>query len=209
MSDAQHLPVSGDFGEPSTDHLGDAAAHATVDFVEDHRRNGAAVARDHLDRETHARQFTAGCDPGKRHRWLAGIGADQELDVVEAAGAFRTLGECVQCDLECSARHSETVHGIADRGGELLRGDLAKPRQLRGILAVRCFRLLCRLFEFVAALFGMREFVEFGAEPRPQVGEVIRVDPMLACNRLHGIQPLFHRILPARIHVDGIAIAPQ
>ena len=39
------VTVSGrDLGEPPPDHLGNAAAHATVDLVENHRRNGAGSA---------------------------------------------------------------------------------------------------------------------------------------------------------------------
>ena len=59
VSDAQHLAFLAELGKPQADHFGDAAADARVDLVEDHRRDRAAVARNHLDREAHTGELAA------------------------------------------------------------------------------------------------------------------------------------------------------
>ena len=62
------------------------AAHAAVDFVKHHGGNIAAVRRNDLDREAHARQLAARCDLGERLCRLPRIRADPKFDLVDAPG---------------------------------------------------------------------------------------------------------------------------
>jgi hypothetical protein len=91
VGNAQDLPVGAQLAQAMADHFGNATAHAAIDFVEDHCGNGAAIARNHLDSEAHPRQFTARCYPGQRHGFLARVGADQEINLVDSPWLAVTL----------------------------------------------------------------------------------------------------------------------
>ena len=84
VRDGEHLHALGEPREPPADRLGDGAAGARVDLVEDERRRRAAIGERHLQRQQEARQLAARRDLHERAGLGAGIGADVEGDPVEA-----------------------------------------------------------------------------------------------------------------------------
>ena len=91
VRDGEHLHALGKPREPPADRLGDGAAGAGVDLVEDERRRRAAVGERHLQRQQEARQLAARRDLHQRAGLGAGIGAHMEGDAVEAVGRDRAL----------------------------------------------------------------------------------------------------------------------
>ena len=65
------------------------------------------------------------------------------------------------------------------------------------------------LFELASALFGMAEFVMLRAQRLGQRRQCFRFDPVLATDGTDRVETVFDPVPPCRIHVDGLAIAPQ
>ena len=84
VRDADDLAVPRDVGDGAPDDLGDRAADAGVDLVEDVRAGGPLVRQHALEREERARELAAARDLAKRPRLLAPVGRDEELDAVDA-----------------------------------------------------------------------------------------------------------------------------
>ena len=85
VGDREHLHALGKAREAHADRVGDGAADGGVDLVEDQRRRRAAIGERHLQREQEARELAAGGDLHQRAGPRAGIGADEEGDLVDAA----------------------------------------------------------------------------------------------------------------------------
>ena len=98
MRDGEHLHALGEPREPPADRLGDGAAGAGIDLVEDQRRRGAAIGERHLQRQQEARQLAARRDLHQRPGLGAGIGADVEGDPVEAVRRDRALVDLARDD---------------------------------------------------------------------------------------------------------------
>src|SRR5690606_41878603 len=49
-------------------------------------RRSSDLCCDHLNSEADARQLAAGCDLGQGAQWLAGVGADEKLHLLQAEG---------------------------------------------------------------------------------------------------------------------------
>ena len=78
---AQHLARRGQHAQLPTDHLGNGPTHAGIHLVEDQAGQVGRVQRRDLQCEADPRQFAAGGGFRQRTRRLAGVRADQELDV--------------------------------------------------------------------------------------------------------------------------------
>jgi hypothetical protein len=87
VGDGHHLHAAAEAREPHADGVGDRAADAGVDLVEDQRRRRAAIGEHHLERQQEAREFAARGDLHQRARPRAGIGLHPELDPVDAVRA--------------------------------------------------------------------------------------------------------------------------
>ena len=68
VRDADHLAVPRDVGDGPPDHLGDGAADAGVDLVEDVRADGPLLREHALERQQRARQLAAARDLAERPR---------------------------------------------------------------------------------------------------------------------------------------------
>ena len=58
MSYAQNLHPLAQLSEHATDHFGDTAANADVDFVKHQGRSAGGLGGNHLNRQADAREFT-------------------------------------------------------------------------------------------------------------------------------------------------------
>ncbi len=76
-------------------------------------------------------------------------------------------------------------------------------------MPVTVFRVLRLLLQFPSTLFRVRQLVELSAKLPLQVRQVPGFHPVFAGDGLHGVEPLFDQVLPARIHIDRIAVTPQ
>src|SRR2546428_143285 len=119
MGDAEYLARAAELRELAADGLRDGAADAGIDLVED---EGGAVllgGREGLQGEHDPRELAARGDPGERPRLLAGVGREEELDLVPALGPERSpLAE-------------------ADREAGVLKGE---RRELAGEIALELAR---------------------------------------------------------------------
>src|SRR5687767_9874457 len=84
VGDDEQLRAFGQPVQPLADRAGDGAADAAIDFVEDHRRGGAAFGKRDLEREDETRKLAAAGDPGQWRERRARIGRYFELDPVPA-----------------------------------------------------------------------------------------------------------------------------
>ena len=87
VGNTQYLRVAAQLAQQAPDNFGDTAADAHVDFIEDQAGHGEVAGADHLDGQADPRQFTAGGHLAQRFQGLAGIGGEQEFDVLEPVGA--------------------------------------------------------------------------------------------------------------------------
>ena len=86
MGHGQHLHARGEPREALADGVGDRAADARVDLVEDQRRRRAAIGEHDFQRQHEAREFAARGDLHQRPRPRARIGLHPEFDAVDALG---------------------------------------------------------------------------------------------------------------------------
>ena len=116
MGHAQHLSGFAQRAEFLADDLGDCAADAGIDFIEDHRRHRVQTQRRHFDRQRYPRQFAAGGDFAQRSRRLPGVGRYQKFDPLrtQRVGTFGVVR--FQRDLETAAAHAQFGD---QRGGRL------------------------------------------------------------------------------------------
>ena len=141
VGDGDDLAAGAELLHEAADGLGDGAADAGVDLVEDQRRRrcaGAlALGADDGDGEGDSRQLAARGDLGERPRRRAGVAGDQELDRFDAERLRRVGGD--ELDLEAAAGHAELLHrrvtaaanlGAAARRAAETRG--ASPSYRRG-----------------------------------------------------------------------------
>ena len=84
VGDHQHLGALRELGQPAADLDGGAAADAGVDLVEDERRDRAGAGQGHLERQHHPGQLAAGGALVQRPGLGAGVGGEQQLDLVDA-----------------------------------------------------------------------------------------------------------------------------
>ena len=84
VRDAEDLAMACDVGDGVADLLGDGAAHAGVDLVEDVEARGAVLGEDALQGEKGARELAARGDAAQGPGRGAGVGGDEELDPVDA-----------------------------------------------------------------------------------------------------------------------------
>ena len=87
MGHAQHLPFGAQGAQETADDLGHGPADTHVHLVEDEGGDGGTLGGGDLDAKADARQFAAGGDLGQGLQGLARIGADQELDPIQALDA--------------------------------------------------------------------------------------------------------------------------
>ena len=85
VRDAEHLAMARDVGDGAADDLGDRAADAGVDLVEDVEAGRALLGEHALQREQRARELAAARDLAERARVLALVRRDEELDAIDAA----------------------------------------------------------------------------------------------------------------------------
>ena len=123
MRDGENLHALGEPRQPPADRLGDGAAGAGIDLVENQRRRRAAIGERHLQRQQEARQLAARGDLHQRPGLRARIGADMEGDAVEA---FRRDARLVGLE-----RHDEA------RRLQLQRRKLGVHRRLQGMRRLR------------------------------------------------------------------------
>src|SRR5438876_274808 len=134
VGDAEHLALLAEASQRPADRLGDAAADAGIDLVENQRADRRSLRRDHLDRQADARELASGGDPRERAQRQARVRGDLELDFL---GPRRSgFVKPVQQDLEPAARHRELLHARRHRLRKRLRAVLALRRELlhRGLV---------------------------------------------------------------------------
>ena len=66
MGDGENLDAGCEPRQPLADRLGDRAADARIDLVEDQRRRRAAIGKHDFQRQHEAREFAAGGDLHQR-----------------------------------------------------------------------------------------------------------------------------------------------
>jgi len=118
MGHAQNLMKFRELLELAPHHRGDRAADSRINFVKNHGCDSAPLRLQPLEREHHARQFAARCDPRKRHRRLPEIGRDIVFHCVGACraecnfamrkGAFLPI-QHVQSRFEDGRAHSQRL----------------------------------------------------------------------------------------------------
>src|SRR5437868_2945160 len=136
VGDAQRLVALAQRPQLAADDLGDATAHADVDFIEDQCRHTAVCARHDLDREADARELATRGDFGERFRRLADVRAYQEFRALEAVAGELALRQRLQRDLEAPARYAELLHARTDGIRKFLRRLRTLARDLFGDLEV-------------------------------------------------------------------------
>ena len=90
VGDHEHLGGAGQRGEPAADLDRGLAADPGVDLVEDERRHRAGAGQRDLEGQHHPGQLAAGGALVQRRGLGAGVGGQQELDVVDAGGGDRS-----------------------------------------------------------------------------------------------------------------------
>ena len=184
---AEHLRALPDAPEQLPDGLGDRAADARVDLVEDQRRYRAGIAGGELQRETDARELAARGDAPEGRRGDAGVRADQEGHGVHAVGRSR-LGIGRDVHDEPTALHRERLHRLGDEGAErpgVARAPGAEP--LRRGEVVREARVALRL-ERVGRASRAGQRVELVAQALLDVGELVGRAPVLLRERVQGTE---------------------
>ncbi len=74
VSHAEYLPLPPECPQALPDHLGDGAADAAVNFVENHGRHGVGAERGHFDRQADPGQFATRGHAAQRSGRLSWIG---------------------------------------------------------------------------------------------------------------------------------------
>ncbi len=107
VGDAQDLGPLRQGAQQFAHHLRHGAADTHVHLVEYHAGHGTAAGRHHLDGETDARQLAAGGNPAQGLGGCAGVGADQEFDVLTAVGVGGLAVARGQGDLQLAVCHGQ------------------------------------------------------------------------------------------------------
>ena len=129
VGDAQYLPVLAEGVQQAANGVGDFAADAGVDFVEDDGRRwrrGFVEAGD-FDGEADAREFAAGGDFGERLQGLTGVGAEGVGDVVVAVRGG--AGSGLDVNGEGGFFHAELAYPLFDVARECWGGLLSRGAQ--------------------------------------------------------------------------------
>ena len=154
VRDAQRLAGVAQPAQLAADDFGHAAADAGIDLVEDQRGHTGTAGRDHLDGQADARQLTARGHPIERACTLAGVGGDQELDVIGAGLADAIAGLGAYTHAELALGHAQRLNDVGDRGAECLgRCYAGLAQRIRG-LAVGDYLCLLVVLEHGQLLAG-------------------------------------------------------
>ena len=84
MRHAQNLPLCAQFAQQSAHDLGDTATDTHINLVENQRRNARCLAGHDLNRQADTRQFATRSHLCQALERLAGVGADQQFDLLQA-----------------------------------------------------------------------------------------------------------------------------
>ena len=170
VGDAQHLPALPEGVQQAANGVGDFAADAGVDFVEDdgRRRGRGFVQAGDFDGEADAREFAAGGDFGERLQGLTGVGAEGVGDVV-AAVRGRACGG-LNLDGEGGFFHAELAYPLFDVARKRRGGFLSRGAEGGGFGVVIRFGCLAGGFEFAATLVFLCEGLVLGGELLPVRG---------------------------------------
>lgn len=206
VRDAQHLPHLSELMQQPPDHLGDAAADARVDFVEDERRRRARRARDHREREADPRELAARGDLRERPQRHARMARDAELDLLEPVRA--AFGERHERDLEAAARHRQFLHAGGHRHAERLRRLRARLRQLLRVGQIRLLRLVGNRLQRAQIGRGV-ELGELRAARLVLVVQRLGRQPELARGRVQRVEPRLDLREPVRVEVEPLRVVRQ
>ena len=130
MRHRQHLGASREPRQALTHRVGDGAANAGVDLVEDQSRRSAALRQSHLDREQEPGKLAARGHLHEGARAGARIGAHEEFrSVVPARRNERVIA--LKVDAELGPFELERRQFRADRRHEFARARLAPGAERR------------------------------------------------------------------------------
>ncbi len=144
------------------DHFGRGATDTYIYLVEYQGRDAGCLGCDDLNRQADARQFAARGDLRQGAQRLAGVGADQEFDLLEAMRDGVTLGCRLEGHAEATAGHAQTLNfafdGTPQCFGSLLT-DQAKCLRFLAVMSGIGRQFLGELFQCV--IVGVETFQLF------------------------------------------------
>src|SRR5690606_7652250 len=116
-------------------------ADAHIDFIEYQRWNRRGLCCDNLDRQTYAREFSAGGDAIQALRGIARIGTDQKFDIFGTRAVRRDNVASGEGNTETTAVHRQRLQLFLDLLLQFLRGELSLLTEfLRSFVVIRANR---------------------------------------------------------------------
>ena len=207
VGDREHLHPLAELLHQAADGLGDRAADAGIDLIED-QRAGAAVllAGGDGDGQRDARELAARGDLGQRARRAAGVAGDEELGRLHPEALRLVLRQ--QRDLEAAAGHAELLHRLRHRVRQRRRRLGARGADGLGFLLVALERVGLAGLQRIEVGGGV-ELRELGLPFREQRRQLGRLAAIAAGERDPGGQAVVELPQPVRIEVGGMQVGAE
>lgn len=87
VGDTEYLAIVAQRPQQTADHFRSASSDTNIHLIKDQRGGGGGLGNHHLNGQADPGQFASGCDLGQWPGRLAGVGADQKLDIFPAMGS--------------------------------------------------------------------------------------------------------------------------
>ena len=159
---------------------------------------------DHLNGQADTRQFAARGNLGQGLEGLAGVGADQQFNLLQAVGGGITAGLWAQFDHKAAPGHAQALDLFFYGSAQACCGQAAQIAQFPCallIVAGKGRQLIGQALDvFIVGVEGLQLIQQFLL----QGGHFGGLDPMFARQGINGVEALFEVLQTARVGVEMV-----